>query len=57
MSELERHQVFPVRLCTSIRQHAARIAEDNGISLNYFIVTAIHEKLSALKTEDPAQAE
>ncbi len=47
--EYVRHQMYPVRLCPSIREHAANIAQEEGVSLNYFISLAITEKLSRLE--------
>jgi len=41
--------MFPIRLCPSIRKQAASIAQDEGISLNYFISLAIAEKMRRME--------
>jgi hypothetical protein len=40
-----------LRLPNSIHRHAKRLAEEEGISINQLISTAIAEKLSAIDTE------
>lgn len=40
-----------LRLPNSLHQHAKRLAEQEGISINQFISSAVAEKLSALDTE------
>jgi hypothetical protein len=40
-----------LRLPDSIHRHARRLAEEEGISINQLISTAVAEKLSALDTE------
>jgi len=40
-----------LRLPNSIHQHAKRLAEMEGISINQLISTAVAEKLSAIDTE------
>jgi len=40
-----------LRLPNSIHRHAKRLAEDEGISVNQLISTAVAEKLSAIDTE------
>jgi hypothetical protein len=39
------------RLPNSIHRHAKRLAENEGISVNQLISTAVAEKLSAIDTE------
>jgi uncharacterized protein (DUF1778 family) len=46
------HSNYALRLPTSLKQSVEQAARDNGTSLNQFIVTAVAEKLSALKTAD-----
>jgi hypothetical protein len=45
-----------VRLSASLHKHAKRFAEQEGISVNQLISTALAEKLSALATEDYLRA-
>lgn len=46
------HSNYALRLPTSLKQSVEQAARDDGTSLNQFIVTAVAEKLSALKTAD-----
>lgn len=46
--QAERSYTYPVKLPPSIRQRAADVAKVDGISLNYFISTAIAEKMMRL---------
>jgi uncharacterized protein (DUF1778 family) len=41
---------YPLRLPRSIKEAVARIAKQDGTSINQFVVTAVAEKLSALET-------
>lgn len=41
-----------LRLQTSILEEARRVSEAEGVALNQFIMWAVAEKLSALRTED-----
>ena len=43
---------YALRLPASLKQSVEQVARDDGTSLNQFIVTAIAEKLSAMKTAD-----
>jgi len=43
---------YALRLPASLKQSIEQVARDDGTSLNQFIVTAIAEKLSAIKTAD-----
>ena len=43
---------YALRLPASLKQSVEQIAKDDGTSLNQFIVTAVAEKLSAIKTAD-----
>ena len=40
------------RLPASLKREVEKVARDDGTSLNQFIVTAVAEKLSALRTAD-----
>lgn len=42
---------YPLRLPASIMQEARKAAEQDGVSLNQFIGTALAEKVSALRAE------
>jgi len=41
---------YPLRLPRSIKEAVARIAKQEGTSINQFVVMAVAEKLSALET-------
>ena len=41
---------FALRLPASLKHSVEQVARDDGTSLNQFIVTAIAEKLAAIKT-------
>jgi hypothetical protein len=41
---------YALRLPVSLKQSVEQVARDDGTSLNQFIVTAIAEKLAAIKT-------
>ncbi len=43
---------FALRIPDSLHGYAKEIAQADNISLNQFIVTAVAEKISALKTEE-----
>ena len=43
---------YALRLPASLERELARVAREDGTSLNQFIVTAVAEKLSALRTAD-----
>jgi hypothetical protein len=43
---------FPLRLPQSLRDAAERIAREDGTSINQLVVTALAEKLSAMKTAE-----
>lgn len=43
---------YALRLPASLKQSVEKVAHDDGTSLNQFIVTAIAEKLAAIKTAD-----
>ena len=45
-------QTFPLRLPQSLKTAVEQIAREDGTSMNQFVVTAIAEKLSALKTAE-----
>jgi len=41
-----------LRLPNSIHRHIKAIASEEGVSINQFIITAVAEKISALRTEN-----
>jgi len=41
-----------VRLPNSIHQHIKKIASEEGVSINQFILTSVTEKISAIMTEE-----
>ena len=46
----EKHcQTFPLRIPTSARTTAAELAKRSGVSLNYFILVAIVERMERLE--------
>ena len=48
--------VISIRLPDSIHRHIKEFAQQEGVSINQFIATAVAEKISALATEDYLQA-
>ncbi len=47
-----RSHTFPLRLPTSLRDAVERIAREDGTSMNQFVVTALAEKISAMRTAE-----
>jgi hypothetical protein len=43
---------FPLRLPRSLKSAVERMAQEDGTSVNQFVVTALAEKISALKTAE-----
>lgn len=43
---------YPLRLPRSVKAAAEKMAEDEGISLNQFVATAVAEKLAVMNTAD-----
>ena len=43
---------YPLRLPTSIKAEAERLAAADGTSLNQFVATAVAEKIGALRSAD-----
>jgi len=41
---------YPLRLSHSIKAAVARLAKEDGTSINQFVVTAVAEKIAALET-------
>ena len=43
---------YPLKLPTSVKAAAARLAKADGVSLNQFIAAAVAEKVGVLETAD-----
>jgi hypothetical protein len=43
---------YALRLPASLKREVEKVARDDGTTLNQFIITAVAEKLSALRTVD-----
>lgn len=43
---------YPLRLPRSVKAAAEKMAQDEGISLNQFVATAVAEKLAVMNTAD-----
>lgn len=46
------HSNYALRIPTSLKQSVEQLAQQDGTSINQFIVTAVAEKLAAMKTAD-----
>lgn len=49
---MKRQSTYLLRLQYSIKAEVERLAQQDGISINQFIATAVAEKLSALRTAE-----
>ena len=49
MSEPARYK-YPLKLPASLKETAARLAKDDGVSLNQWIATAVAQKIGAVET-------
>lgn len=52
MKQDSRTSTFPLRLPTSLKREIAKLAKEDGISINQFITIAAAQKLSAIRTAD-----
>ena len=43
---------YPLHLPDSLRETAARLAKDDGVSLNQWIATAVAQKIGAVETAE-----
>lgn len=43
---------YPLHLPDSLKETAARLAKDDGVSLNQWIVTAVAQKIGAVETAE-----
>ena len=48
---------YPLYLPISLKETAARLAKDDGVSLNQWIVTAVAQKIGAVETAEVLLAE
>ena len=48
---------YPLNLPISLKETAARLAKDDGVSLNQWIVTAVAQKIGAVETAEVLLAE
>ena len=51
MAESARYK-YPLQLPESLKKTAARLAKEDGVSLNQWIVTAVAQKIGAVETAD-----
>ncbi len=51
MNKPVRHK-YPLQLPVSLKEMAARLAEEDGVSLNQWIVTAVAQKIGAVETAE-----
>lgn len=51
MSEAKRYK-YPLQLPESLKKTAARLAKDDGVSLNQWIVAAVAQKIGAVETAE-----
>ena len=49
MSETSRYK-YPLKLPASLKETAARLAKDDGVSLNQWIAVAVAQKIGAVET-------
>jgi hypothetical protein len=50
--EMKTTSTYPLRLPRSVKAAAEKMAQDEGISLNQFVATAVAEKLAVMNTAD-----
>ena len=43
---------YPLNLPASLKEHAARLARDDGVSLNQWITAAVAQKIGAVETAE-----
>lgn len=48
---------YPLKLPTSVKNAAAQLAKEDGVSLNQFIAAAVAEKVGSLRAADAYLAE
>jgi hypothetical protein len=50
IEEMKATSTYPLRLPRSVKAAAEKMAQDEGISLNQFVATAVAEKLAVMNT-------
>ena len=48
----QKSNTFPLRLPTSLKDAVAEVSREDNTSINQFVVVAVAEKLSAMKTAE-----
>lgn len=51
MTQARRYK-YPLQLPQSLKETAARLAQEDGVSLNQWIVSAVAQKVGAVQTAD-----
>ncbi|SFU18855.1 toxin-antitoxin system HicB family antitoxin [Mesorhizobium sp. YR577] len=51
MTQAQRYK-YPLQLPQSLKETAARLAQEDGVSLNQWIVAAVAQKIGAVQTAD-----
>ncbi len=51
MTQTQRYK-YPLQLPQSLKETAARLAQEDGVSLNQWIVSAVAQKIGAVETAD-----
>jgi hypothetical protein len=51
MTQAQRYK-YPLQLPQSLKETAARLAHEDGVSLNQWIVSAVAQKIGAVQTAD-----
>lgn len=51
MTQAQRYK-YPLHLPQSLKETAARLAQEDGVSLNQWIVAAVAQKIGAVQTAD-----
>lgn len=49
---MSRAVTYPLRLPTSVKAAAEKLAREEGISMNQFVATAVAEKLAVMQTAE-----
>ena len=51
MTQAQRYK-YPLQLPQSLKDTAARLAQEDGVSLNQWIISAVAQKIGAVQTAD-----
>ena len=51
MTQTQRYK-YPLQLPQSLKETAARLAQEDGVSLNQWIISAVAQKIGAVETAD-----